>query len=50
MRVSQQLREALVKAGWKMSPEARRTEIELTRKYKEEKARNKSTNNQGDKR
>ena len=37
MRIKQSLREALVKAGYRMSPEARRTEIELTRKYKEEK-------------
>lgn len=46
MRITQQLREALVKAGWKMSPEARRTEIELTKKYKEEKSKTKEKRNE----
>lgn len=37
MRINQALREALIKAGWRMSPEARRIEIELTKRYKAEK-------------
>lgn len=37
MRINQTLREALVKAGYRMSPEARRTEIELTKKFIAEK-------------
>lgn len=41
MRITQQLREALYKAGYRMSPEAMRTEIELTKKYKEQKQKEK---------